>query len=194
MELVVAECCKVHYTSKHHRHEKLDLERDSTPGNGQMAKLLPNQRINRKKCMPKRHDQTHFCASFSDSNVCQSDYAKRKAIVENGRIREIWIENGCYFANIMEKSDELNITVPNKTLKELDDQVKSIKQETDRDVNRNEQTYQFLGMGVAALLFTITCSGVVFCIGRRNLKAQKAFFTHQISDNLVKNSLSQLNK
>ena len=94
----------------------------------------------------------------------------------------------------MEKSDELNITVPNKTLKELDDQVKSIKQETDRDVNRNEQTYQFLGMGVAALLFTITCSGVVFCIGRQNLKAQKAFFTHQISDNLVKNSLSQLNK
>ena len=76
----------------------------------------------------------------------------------------------------MEKSDELNITVPNKTLKELDDQVKSIKQETDRDVNRNEQTYQFLGMGVAALLFlSTTFSGVVFCIGRRKLKAQKAF-------------------
>jgi len=100
MESVVAECCKVHYTSKHHRHEKLVLERDSTPGYGRMIKLLPNQRINRKKCMPKRHDQTHFCASFSDSNVCQSDYVKRKAIVENGRIREIWVENGCKFGRL----------------------------------------------------------------------------------------------
>ena len=95
----------------------------------------------------------------------------------------------------MKKSDEFNITVPITTLKDLDDQVKSIKQETDRDVNRNEQLYQILGMGVAALLFlTTTCSGVVFCIGRRNLKTQKAFITHQITDSLVKNSLSQLKK
>lgn len=49
--------------------------------------------------------------------------------------REVNLSFGSYFANIMKKSDEFNITVPNTTLKDLDDQVKSIKQETDRDVN-----------------------------------------------------------
>ena len=103
MESVVAECCKVHNTSKHHRHEKLVPEGDSTPGVGQMTKLLHNdsyrQRINRRKCM-KRHNESHLCASFSDSNICQSDYVKQKAIVEDGWIREIWVENGCKFGRL----------------------------------------------------------------------------------------------
>ena len=104
MESVVAECCKVHITSKHHRHEKLVPEGENTPGTEQMIKLLHNdsyhQKINRKKCMPKKHNQGHFCESFSDSNICQSDYVKQKAIVEDGWIREIWVENGCKFGRL----------------------------------------------------------------------------------------------
>ena len=103
LESVVAECCKVHNTSEHHRHEKLVPEGNGTPGVGQMTKLLHNdsyrQRINRRKCM-KRHNESHLCASFSDSNICQSDYVKQKAIVEDGWIREIWVENGCKFGRL----------------------------------------------------------------------------------------------
>ena len=104
MESVVAECCKVHNTSHHHSLEQLVPEGDSIPGTGQITILLHNdfyhQRINRKKCMPKKHNQSHFCANFSDSNICQSDYVKQKAIVEDGWIRETWVENGCKFGRL----------------------------------------------------------------------------------------------
>ena len=104
VESMVTECCKVHNTSEDHRHEKLVPEGDGIPGEGKMTILLHNdfyhQKINRKKCMPKRHNQSHFCASLSDSNICQSDYVKQKAIIGDGWIREIWVENGCKFGRL----------------------------------------------------------------------------------------------
>ena len=104
MESVVAECCKVNKTSRHRRHEKLVPEGDGIPGTGEMIELLHNdfyhQRINRKRCMPKTHNQGHFCSSFSDSNICQTDYVKQKVIVKDGWIREIWVESGCKFGRL----------------------------------------------------------------------------------------------
>ena len=127
MESVVAECCKVHYTSKHHRVERLVPEGDSFPGTGRMTKLLHNdfyhQRINRKKCM-KRHNESHLCASFSDSNICQSDYVKQKAIVENGWIREIWVENGCKFGRLWIQTGQLPLSSIN-SIKNLGSKIHS---------------------------------------------------------------------
>ena len=119
MESVVAQCCKVHKTKKHHQYEKLVSEGNGTPGTGQTVKLLDNdfyrQRIIRKQCRPQEYEQSHFCASFSDScirDICQSDYVKQKAIVDDGWIREIWVENGCKFGRQLQ-TGKLPITCIN---------------------------------------------------------------------------------
>ena len=103
---VVAECCKVHITDKPHAFYKVVGEEDSTPGIGQLIRLLRSdvyrQRITLKKCMFNKHSQNDYCQNLEDlgSNICESDYGKQKAIVKDGWIREIWVEDGCRFGRL----------------------------------------------------------------------------------------------
>ena len=103
---VVAECCKLHITNKPHALHKVVRDEDSTPGKGQLTSLLRSdvyrQRITRKKCMFNKHSQHNFCQdpTVQGSNICESDYVKQKAIVQDGWIREIWVEDGCRFGRL----------------------------------------------------------------------------------------------
>ena len=100
----MADCCKVRITDKHHRHEKRVLEGYSKPGKGKIVELdhspFYRQKIIRKICVAKNHPSHHQCSRFADSNMCDSDYAKQKAIIKDGSIGEIWVENGCKFGRL----------------------------------------------------------------------------------------------
>ena len=106
MNQVVAECCKLHITDKPHVLHKLVPEGEATPGTGQSTSLLRSdvyrQRITQKKCVFNKHSQNSFCQSpeIKGSNICKSDYVKQKAIVKDGWIREIWVEDGCKFGRL----------------------------------------------------------------------------------------------
>ena len=104
MESMVAECCDVKITGKHHPHEKLVPEGYSKPGTGLMVELshspFNRQKIIRKKCVAKEHPSHHHCSRFSGSNICQSNYSKQKVIVKEGWIGEIWVEDGCKFGRL----------------------------------------------------------------------------------------------
>ena len=104
MESMVADCCKVRITDRHHRHEKRVLEGYSEPGIGEMVQLdhspFYRQKIIRKICVAKNHPSHHQCSQFAGSNICQSGYAKQKAIVKDGGIGEIWVENGCKYGRL----------------------------------------------------------------------------------------------
>ena len=104
MESMVADCCKVRITDRHHRHEKRVLEGYSEPGIGEMVQLdhspFYRQKIIRKICVAKNHPSHHQCSRFAGSNMCDSDYAKQKAIIKDGSIGEIWVENGCKFGRL----------------------------------------------------------------------------------------------
>ena len=101
MESMVEECCVVVPTHAYHKHEKLVPEDDATPGMGPMVRLFKSdvyhQRITRRKCTFREHPKDHSCSQLIGSNICDANYAKQKAIVHDGWIREIWVEDGCKF-------------------------------------------------------------------------------------------------
>ena len=103
--------------------------------------------------------------------------------------RNINLQFGSYFENIVSDSKQKNISLPNRQLKELDEAITSLTDKTDRE----NHTYGTVGIGMGILLtFTILLASMTCFVGLRKLKVQKSHLIQLITGQMIRNSINQL--
>ena len=104
--------------------------------------------------------------------------------------RKIDLSFGKYFENVMNEAEKSNISMPNKLLNELNEQVEDLKSHAGLSDTQNDHSIMFAGTALAfAIAFMLLVTCLLLRYGKRKLREQECKNTKRVSDFILQNSI-----